>query len=53
MGVLLQKCVEDGPSNMTDSEYLKWVQDEEHLMDGDEDTVLCGNSTGAGYEFDV
>ena len=48
MGVLLQKCVKDGPSNMTDVEYYDWVQSEENLMDGDEDTVLCGNSTGAG-----
>ena len=49
MGVLLQKCVENGPSNMTDAEWYDWVQSEEHLMDGEEDTVLCGNSTGAGW----
>ena len=48
MGVLRQKCVEIPPNNISDEEWYEWVQDEDHTMDGDADTILCGNSTGAG-----
>jgi hypothetical protein len=53
MGVLRQKCVADpylDPANlqMTDEEWQKWTQDKENTMDGESDTILCGNSTGAG-----
>ena len=48
MGVLRQKCVEIPPNNISDEEWYQWVQDEEHTMEGEADTILCGNSTGAG-----
>ena len=55
MGVLRQKCVRDPPkinnatgAPLSDKEWFDWVQDEDNTMDGDADTILCGNSTGAG-----
>ena len=49
MGVLRQKCVENAPANISHEEWYNWVQAEAHTMDGEADTILCGNSTGAGY----
>jgi len=49
MGVLLQKCVAIPPSGLSDQEWFNWVQNETNLdPDKEEDTILCGNSTGAG-----
>lgn len=47
MGVLRRKCVNDGPSNMTDIEYINYVNNEENwkpdpLTGG---PILCGNGT--------
>ena len=49
MGVLLQKCVAIPDAGLNDTEWFEWVQNEENLEpDKEEDTILCGNSTGAG-----
>ncbi|CAG5099650.1 Oidioi.mRNA.OKI2018_I69.XSR.g16619.t1.cds [Oikopleura dioica] len=53
-GVLQQKCVLTAPANISydisspDTPFKQWIADEANWMDGDPDTILCGNSTGAG-----
>ena len=53
-GVLQQKCVLTAPANISydisspDTPFKQWIADEANWMEGDGDTILCGNSTGAG-----
>ncbi|KAG9508996.1 Sodium channel protein type 10 subunit alpha, partial [Fragariocoptes setiger] len=48
MGQLTQKCIKDGPANMTDDEWFVWCNNSEHWhYDDDNIPWLCGNATGA------
>lgn len=52
MGTLTQKCILDGPNNMTDEEWYSWSNSSEHwIRDFDAEIPgsyrLCGNATGA------
>lgn len=52
MGQLTQKCVLDGPKNMTDTEWFTWASNSSHWVSEPDDEIfgayrLCGNATGA------
>jgi voltage-gated sensitive socium channel (fragment) len=48
MGVLTQKCVLKGPSNMTHEEWINWCSKSEHWAKNREGKpLLCSNSSGA------
>lgn len=52
MGILTQKCILDGPTNMTNEEWHGWCSNKSHwIPEADEEIYgayrLCGNATGA------
>lgn len=52
MGILTQKCILDGPVNMTDRQWFEWCNDSQHWIPEPDDEIfgayrLCGNATGA------
>lgn len=52
MGQLTQKCIANGPSNMTDEEWFRWCNTSSHWIPEPDDEIygayrLCGNATGA------
>lgn len=52
MGQLTQKCILDGPKNMTDIEWFTWVSNSSHWVPEPDDEIfgayrLCGNASGA------
>lgn len=52
MGQLTQKCILDGPSNMTDLEWFNWCNESQHWVPDPDSEIkgswrLCGNATGS------
>ena len=52
MGLLTQKCIKNGPNNMSDSEWFAWCSNNSTWIPEEDDEIwgnyrLCGNATGA------
>lgn len=52
MGILTQKCILNGPGNMSDLEWYDWCSNSSHWISEPDDEIwgayrLCGNATGA------
>lgn len=48
MGLLSQKCIENGPANMTDQQWHDWCADEAHWIKDNQSEIFGNVSTAPG-----